>query len=162
MPVQAFALEKIWIRDVLSKYDLKGGSMERSTYNHCHHLEPKSQGDYGSFLMNLHCFLLKCQLKEGLPILQDTYLVNSPSIPAEHLVMYMDFKFGKKGTVLYDYNTKKQVRDVDGGLIFCDGWWKAPHTLQNFKLAISSLHKSCGNAGAYAGFCPDCLKLSSP
>jgi hypothetical protein len=82
-----------------------------------------------------------------------------PSMSVNSLEEFYRFKRQPKGIELVD-DKGAPVKDILGNVIKCDGAWKSPF-IDSYKAAISDLHATNGQTGAYGEPCEGCLNLAA-
>ena len=85
-------------------------------------------------------------------------LPRTPSIKKESIAEFLLYKTLKAGTKIR--HGGHTLRDIYGNTIKADGAWdKGKDAMNQFLSAISQLHRSKDNGGAYQDLCRDCISL---
>jgi hypothetical protein len=72
---------------------------------------------------------------------RDTCPTNPLPIKPESLSLYLDFKFGNRGTPLRQYGLENESQcDVLGQPILCQGEWHCPDNADKIRSAVHCLH----------------------
>jgi hypothetical protein len=121
-------------------------------------LRPKSLQCYHNHYTNVEKFCCLLGKYDSCIILGETAPKSCIPIDTEVLVLYLRYKFWKKGAPLTDLNGKP-VKNGLGTLIKCLGQWKDPDNGNQMHSAIRALHNVRKCNGPYQEKCAACCKL---
>ena len=154
------------VKLALKKLDLKFSGV-KSSLTGDRVLAKNTSDSYLSNLRQLRYFLSLIGDWESLIILGDNSPEFAPSIRVESLVLFLDWKVKKPGTVLFDANNetvyiagpKPRRGRAQRAILKADGGWRNPDNTSAFGGALSALHNAKGMEGiVYSEACDRCLK----
>jgi hypothetical protein len=83
-----------------------------------------------------------------------------PSMNPASIVLHHKWKIGQKDSPLLDEGGR-QLLDLDGKPIKSVGTWISPENLEQYRSAISTLHKARNMIGSYQKPCEQCIELDN-
>lgn len=147
------------VEQALEAMDLRRSAV-RSGLTGSRVLAQKTLSSYEGNLRQLEYFLALIQDWESMVILLPDSPNFCPSIDANSLVSFIDWKVLEEGTILVNSRNGQPFPSLLGDFVKADGGWSNPDCISSFGAAVSAVHIAKGMKGVpYSDPCENCIAV---